>query len=463
MAAEGATTKDDEPYAANRGGRESADAAAALVAALGTPGAKQKDAEQILRPDGHLAVGPAARRRGGAGRPLRGAGRGRGARAGGPARRRRRSGGGCFSARPRPRREVDLAGGPGAVKKRALEEYDRAEAKQGRGPAPAAERASIEAFLDFFAPALADTTAAELGVALGADKGVRLVLRARPAPGSAFAKRLAARAPYEVDPRLLAGEAPVSLGAVGASPLLLQLYQGILDAQARAGVKGAAELAGKLRPVLGQLTGAMGVSFRPVKGAFAYDVVMPLKAGVTAGGGAGLAGRPGGQPCAARGPSRGLRPGSAHDQGGAAGRAAAHRAGVLRRRSCGDARGRGACPLRFEPRWCCWPRRRADGCSSPASPGAGARLEALAGPAPTPRPAPAVQATLDETRGFDGFGYADLWGCSAGAGRCALGTGGADGERPLAMPGLSRLSLPISVSFAGGDSSPPTCASRCRP
>jgi hypothetical protein len=440
----------DEPYAATAVGLKSADAAAALVTALGTPAGKQKDVEQVRRADGSslwilrlgavVAMADSLEALADAGAHALEA-------------RREASDDILVSGFPRALAragDLDLSGGPEGIKRRALEEYDRAQAKQGRGPAPPAERASLEATLDFFMPALTEASVAELGVALAAERGVRLVLRVRPAAGSAFARRVAARAPYEVDPRLLAGETPVSMGAVGASPSLLQLYQGILDAQARSGVKGAAEVAAKLRPVLGQLTGAMGVSFRPVRGAFAYDVVLPLKAGVTTAAAvdalAALAGSPALPAVLREGYGRDApaikvaRQGAelrtelvfAGDRPGSPGAVARALYGSSTIVLLASAQG-GRLLISSEP-------------------GAKGRLEALAGPAPAPRPAPPLQAALDETRGLDGFGYVDLWGLL----RPVLGAALSGPEAQmvnglLAMPGLSRLSLPISVSFAGGD------------
>jgi hypothetical protein len=346
---------------------------------------------------------------------------------------------------------IDLSKGPRPLQQKLLQDYDQ-QARQGRGASPVAERAAIEALLEIFVPMLIDTMAIEAALGIDPEQGLRLGVRVRPRAGTPLARRLVERAPYELDARLLSGGEPVSIGAMGPSPLLLQLYAGILQAQARAGVEGAAEVGARLRAALELITGAAAGSLRATRGGIGHELVLPLRSGVT--------------PAAALEAVYALAASPALPAllRAAYGR---HAPTVKTGRDGDTVRVEIAFPDSREPGSPGAISRALSGSSTlnlvasaaqgrlllATDPGARARLAALAGPAPSPRIGAALQATLDETRGKDGFGHVDLWGFVRPVLSATLS--GAEAQivgALLALPGFAQLRLPLFVSFSGGES-----------
>ncbi len=175
---------------------------------------------------------------------------------------------------------TDLRSGLGALKRQALDEQDQLARQQGRPGMPRAERASLEATLDAAVEVLSDARQADLAVAIQPDAGGRLSLHVRPRPGTPLAARLARPGPYKLDPTLGAGGgAPAFVWATGASPTWLELNRNVLAAQARAGVRGADEVARLAERLSAQLTGAWSGALRPAGNGLAFEAVAELKPG----------------------------------------------------------------------------------------------------------------------------------------------------------------------------------------
>ncbi len=237
--------------------------AAAAAAVLGAPASSQKDAQEFRRPDGGslwvLRSGLDLR----LGRHARSPGRG------GRARRRRPGRGG------RRHRGAGLPAGAGPLARRRTRQRRaglkakaagglRSQLPRARPPRPAGRRARrLRGACWTSCWRRCRTPTSWTSPWAGA----------RPAgPASACAPRpgRARRSPpgwprprrWCTSPRCWREPATWPLAAIGPSPALLELYQGLLDAQARAGVTGAAAIAARVRALAAQLSGAMTTSAR---------------------------------------------------------------------------------------------------------------------------------------------------------------------------------------------------------
>ncbi len=323
---------------------------------------------------------------------------------------------------------VDLRQGTTPLRDRLMQDLG---SRNGR-PRPAADRAALEAILDFVLRPAPDTDAVETRMALGKDRGADIAVRVRPRPGSAFATRTAARHPFSLDavPSAIAGGA-VTIAAVGDDPAFVQLLAAVLQAQARAGVEGAGATAERLEPLMGQLSGGLLGVLRPSGPELAADLALPLRTGAP--------------PARAQGDlfallsNPGLTPllGHMYRRGPAV---RSSKEAERMRVEVGDsftvvaAVAGGKVLLATEP-------------------DAGARIDQLAVVRAPARPGAETPlgAALEDSRGKDGLVYVDVLGVvgpvmsasSPGAARMVKGF--------LSMPGLAGRKLPVWLSFGGGD------------
>jgi hypothetical protein len=327
-------------------------------------------------------------------------------------------------------RGVDLRQGSGPLRDQLVQSWGT---REGR-PRAAADRAALEAILDFVLRPAPETDAVEARLALGKDRGADIAVRVRPRPGSAFATRTAVKHPYppEAAPVLAAeGAAPVTVASVGDDPAYLQLLLAVLQAQARAGVDGAGSTAQRLEPLLGELSGGLLGVLRPAGPELAAEMALPLRAGAPAARAQGELGAflsgPGLTPLLGHMYRRPPLVRSARD-------------GDRTRVEVGDsftvlaAVAGGKVLLATEPQ-------------------GAERINQLAAARPAGRPAAdtPLGSALDESRGKDGLIYVDVLGvvgpvmsaASPGAARMVNGL--------LSMPGLAGRKLPVWLSFGGGD------------
>jgi hypothetical protein len=336
-------------------------------------------------------------------------------------------------------------------RKQMIDEQIVAAQRRG-GPVPgAAERLIYETTIDLFLQPLAETASGALTIDLDAARGIRFGLRLDPRKGSAFAKRIGTPTPYAVDPALFGageGDPIVGLWALGPSTFWLEMYQGILEAQARAGLRGAAEVSKHYQALRPQLTGAASATLRLHKGAFVTDGAAPLKAGGSA---AAL------DAFAALASSRGFTELLGEIYGKATPR-------VQARRDRDTLRTELAFPVRDRPGDPGTALKAFLGSSTvsvlstvaggrllmSSEPTASVRLASLA--AGTGRaPAAELATALQETRGQDGFFYLDLWSLM----KPAIAVAASPQEAQMIgivtnMPGFSQLKLPIVMSYKGG-------------
>jgi hypothetical protein len=328
-------------------------------------------------------------------------------------------------------------------------------AQRHGGPVPgAAERLIYETAIDLFLDPLGETASGALTLDLDAKQGLRFGLRVNPRPGSAFGKRIAAPAPYEVDPALFAtGDAdPIAgLWAMGKSPFWLEVYDGILAAQAKAGTRGAAEVGKHYQTLRPYLSGAGSGTMRLHKGALANDVVVPLQGNAPA---AAL------EALAALAGSRGFTELLGEIYGKATPQVSA-------RREREGLRTELAFPVRDRPGDPGTALKAFFGSATVAvlstvskgrllmstEPAASNRLAALAGPAAR-TPAAEIATALAETRGQDGLLYLDLW--SFFLPTMAVAAKVQPQEAAMigmitAMPGFATLKLPVMMTYKGGE------------
>jgi hypothetical protein len=344
---------------------------------------------------------------------------------------------------------ADVTAGPGPLKQKLLADYDRSYLTQGR-PAPPAERASLEAVLDFALGPFTQSNLVGFGMSLAEAQGVRASLRAVPRDGSAFATQIATPGPFVVEGSVIAGQPLVSLLALGPGPSWLRLYQDVLDKQGQAGVAGAAATAARFRALAQHLDGAITAGSRPAGATLAIESVVKLRPGASAAAAlaalAALASDPG-LPLLLANVYRMDTP-------------------VVKTSREGDG-------LRLELTMTADERpgspaavsRAMFGTASPAvlvkpgadrlvlvcEPGAAARAsQLLAGGAPA-APSGALAEALTETRGRDGVFYVDLFGYTRVLLAAVLPPGQARmAQGMLALPGLAQLSLPVWTSYRGG-------------
>jgi hypothetical protein len=340
--------------------------------------------------------------------------------------------------------------GPGGGpdwKRRALSAYDTG-LRDNRSAA--SERAAVDAGLDFFMAPMEETDRLHVALGLSAEHGLGAAWHATPRPGTAFAKRVAARAPYQMPAGLVRGAGAVALLSTGALPAWPGLVQTIIDRQAAAQVPGAAGVSAHLRPLLALLTGAVAIATHAAGDTLAVDWVV------------GLA--PQTAPAAAVDGLSAL----VHDPSFA----------LLMQQVWGrnpgrvDSRRQGT---RLEVTFR-FPDNSSDGSAGLArafsgsntltvfaeaapgrlvlssEPGAADRVRTLlTGVATTAAPGE-VGAATQATAGREALLYLDLWGFARPVLRASLG--GSQRrmmDMILAIPGLSSMSLPLWVSLDGGD------------
>lgn len=167
--------------------------------------------------------------------------------------------------------------------RKRMMDQQAAGAEQVGLPAPTpAERAAMETSMDLLLAPVADTASAELSFVIDAERGLKLATRLRPRAGSALARQIAPPAPYVVDPNVLrSSDSAAAVWASGPSETMLDLQNAILTAQAKAGLKGAGELSTAYRALRPMVSGAIVAVLRTNGNTFAYDVVLPLRTGVS--------------------------------------------------------------------------------------------------------------------------------------------------------------------------------------
>jgi hypothetical protein len=449
------TNKDHEPFQALALSAHSAAAAEKLAESLGAVLEKQKGARKIQRPDG-TAVWVATQ-----GASLFTSGSLEGLQAAAAL---------ALEAQRPPASDVVVAVFPDALARwqgtdvrTALARFrtqiinEQLAAAQARGlPIPGrAERLMYEAGLDLVLEPMAETGSGTISVDLDAQKGIRFGVRMNPRPGSAFAKRLGTPTPYAVDPALFAagggdpGNSIVGVWAVGASPFWLDLYQRMFQAQAQAGVRGAAAVGQGFQALRPFLTGAGSGAIRARGGVMANDIVLPLRSGAPTAVLDAIAGVT---------TSRGFTDWLSEIYGQA-------RPQVQARRERDTLRTELAFPLRNRPGDPGTALKAFFGSPTvtmlttvsggrlvtATEPAASARLLALAAPHGPPPP-PDVAGAMAETRGQDGFFFLDVWSFI----KPAIGLAAPPREAQmigmvLAMPGFSQLKLPVVASYRGGD------------
>jgi hypothetical protein len=344
---------------------------------------------------------------------------------------------------------VDMAAGPGPLKQKLLANYDRGYLTRGR-PAPAAERASLEAVLDFVLLPFTQSNLVGFGLSLAEKHGVRLGMRAVPRADTSFAAQIASPTPFSVEGSVLAGEPLVSLLALGPSPSWLRLYQDVLDKQGQAGVAGAAATAARFRALAQHLDGAITAGTRPAGNTLALETVVKLRSGASAPAAlealAALASDPG-LPLLLAHVYRMEIPAVKVTREGDGVRltlamAADDRPGspaAVSRAMFGTA----SPTLLVKP--------GSDRLVLVCEPGAAARAtRLLTGGAPA-APSGALAEALGDTRGRDGFFYVDVFGYARVLLSAVLGPGQARmAQGILSIPGLAQLNLPVWGSYQGG-------------
>jgi hypothetical protein len=327
-----------------------------------------------------------------------------------------------------------------------------AAAERRGGPVPGrAERVAWEAALQMLLDPLADTSADSLTLDIDPQRGIRFGARFQPRPGTDLARRVATPTPLAVDPALpalLAPAAPlIAVWGVGPSPFWSELYAAALDAQARAGIKGAAEVSTRFAQLRPLLTGTASGAVHGGSGGLTTGLVLALKPGTS--------------------------PGTALDAlGGLAGSSGfaallsevyGRQAPAVQSRRDGDTlRTELAFPVRDRPGDVGTALRAIFGSatlSTLASVSRG-RLIAAVGPdarraldglasGPTPAPGGDVGAALTEARGSDGLFYLDAWAAARPLFTALSERGQA--SMLLSLPGLGGLKLPVVASYRGGE------------
>jgi hypothetical protein len=336
------------------------------------------------------------------------------------------------------------------MRKEMIDEQLAAAQRRGAPVPGRAERLIYETTIDLFLDPLGETAAGALTLDLDPQTGIRFGLELTPRPGSAFGKRIAAPTPYAVDPTLFAagGGAPLAgLWALGPSPFWLEVYDRVLQAQAKAGLRGAAEVSQRYQVVRPHLTGAGSGAVRLQNGALAQDAVVGLKAPSPAVLDA----------VAALASSRGFTELLGEIYGRATPRVSAQRnRDILRTELAFPVRDRPGDPGTALKAFFGSPTLAA--LSTVANgrllvatePSAALRLQALASPRPAAAPAD-VASALEETRGQDGFLYLEMWSLLKPALSLTLSPQQAQMMGIVAnMPGFAQLRLPVVMSYRGG-------------
>jgi hypothetical protein len=334
------------------------------------------------------------------------------------------------------------------MRKELIDEQLAAAQRRGAPVPGRAERLMYETTIDLFLAPLGETAAGALTLDLDAQKGIRFGLELTPRSGSAFGKRIAAPTPYAVDPALLATGAPIAgLWALGPSPFWLEVYDQILQAQAKAGLRGAAEVSQRYQIVRPHLTGAGSGTLRLQNGALVQDAVVGLKAPSPAVLDA----------VAALASSRGFTELLGEIYGKATPKVSAQRNRDILRTEL-------AFPLRDRPGDPGTALKAFFGSATltafttvsngrllvATEPLASPRLQALAAPRPAAPPAD-VATALEETRGQDGFLFLETWSLVKPGLALALRPQQAQMMGIVTnMPGFAQLRLPVVMSYRGG-------------
>jgi hypothetical protein len=350
-------------------------------------------------------------------------------------------------------RGTDVRSALAAFRKEIFDDQIAAAQRRGAAVFGRAERVAWEAAVQALLDPLADTTTDGLTLDLDPRRGIRFGVRLQPRAGTPFARRVATATPYAVDPALLAapaGEPLVSVWAGGASPFWPELYATVLDAQARAGIKGAGEVARRFAVLHPLLTGAFSAVLRGGGGGLTTGAVISLRPGAPASGAldalGGLVG--------------------STELVTLLGEIYGRQAPAVRSSRAGDTlRTELAFPIRDRP---------GDVGSTLAAIFGSATLSTLAtvsrerlvaamGPdaqrelarlaAGTPAaPRAELAAALAESQGQDGFFYLDLWAAMRPAVAAAKDRQAASTMAMLsAMPGFAHLELPVLTTYRGGE------------
>jgi hypothetical protein len=341
----------------------------------------------------------------------------------------------------------------GTFKQRALSAYENG-LRDGGQTVPPSERAAVDAGLDFFLVPMDETDRMTFTLGLSGERGLGLSWLATPRAGSAFAQRVARRAPYRLPAGVQGRADVVSLLGLGAMPAWPALVQAIVDKQAAAQVPGAAGVAARLRVLLPLLSGAINESTRAGEETMAVDWIVGLGPAVAPAAAtdalAALVADPafaevmqqvwGHNPAriATKRKDAQLEITFTFPEGGRA----SGGAGLARALSGSNAltwlaqAGPGRLVLSSEPGAA--DRQRALVAAALTTPGSGGG---------TP-----LGAAAGETGGKEALIYFDLWGFARPILRAALaGNQRRFMDMMLAIPGLSSMSLPVWLSLDGGE------------
>jgi hypothetical protein len=333
-----------------------------------------------------------------------------------------------------------------------IDEQVKAAAKRGSPVPGPAERLAYETTLDMFLQPVSETASAALTLDLDAQKGIRFGLRMDPRPGSPFAKRVATRAPYLLDPTLFNVDSDLAaVWALGAGSFWVDVYDKVFQAQARANMRGAADVSRQFQALRPYLAGGGSGVVRLQRGALTQDSVFAIKQA--------------GNPAGALDAITALTTSRAFVDflGEIYGKASPQ---VRARRERDTVHTELAFPVRDRPGdpgtvlkaffgspTLAWLTTTSNGRLVVVSePTAAARLAALGGP-PTKAPTGDLAAALADTRGQDGFFYVDLWSLV----KPAIAAAASPQEAAMinmatSMPGFANLKLPMVMSYGGGQS-----------
>jgi hypothetical protein len=443
-------SKDGQPLEAMVLSARGADGAARLLAALGTAAEKQRGAQKITRADGTVIWTAAQGARIFASSSLDGL-----VAAGALAREAQRASSNDVVVTMFPDafarwRGTDVRTALASFRKELIDEQLTAAQRRGAPVPGPAERLMYETAIDLFLDPLGDSAAGAFTLDLDAQKGIRFGLRLEPRPGSAFGKRIAAPTPYAVDPALFGagGADPIAgLWALGPSPFWLEVYDRVFQAQAKAGLRGAAEVSRRYQAVRPFLSGAGSGAIRLHNGALANDAVVGLRAPSTAVLDA----------VAALASSRGFTELLGEIYGKATPQVNARRErDTLRTELAFPVRDRPGDPgtalrvLLGSPTLATVATVSGGRLLLATEPAAAGRLAALASPHPQAAP-PDLATALEETRGQDGFLYLETWSLMKPGLALAASPQEAQMIRMVTMmPGFAQLKLPVVMSYRGG-------------
>lgn len=155
----------------------------------------------------------------------------------------------------------------------------------GKDPKLQANAGKIaESVVGWMLDAVADTSEARIGLSVDPAKGLTSTLEAVPRPGSPFARMIAPRKPYAVDPILLAGEPAGALWAMGDLSISRTMWNAVRDPLLELAAPEAerAKINATIDSIFDAASGPTSARFNFGGGPkldFAYDVVYALKPG----------------------------------------------------------------------------------------------------------------------------------------------------------------------------------------